>query len=210
MADGSSKAALGGLRLAKVLVWLVYAYFIVAVIVLVLAFFLLLFAASTDADFTQWVYRAADRALAPFWGIFPSVEGESGSVLDFAVVFAIIMYGILALLVHALVEWLDTKIFEAKRRRALAEAPPTYAPYVQGAPAPVSAPPPAPPAATTGAGHWTGQQTTGGAQAQPVSAAASAPTPSATETAAAPSPPPAGDAKAGDAKAGSAEAESAE
>ena len=73
-----------GLRLAKILPWLVYVYLLLEVIVLTLAFFLLLFNASTDADFTQWVYRSADRALEPFRGIFPSATADNGSVLDFA------------------------------------------------------------------------------------------------------------------------------
>lgn len=151
MSGGTNKAMYGGLRLAKVLVWLVYAYLIAAVIILILAFFLLLFAASPDAEFTQWVYRTADRALSPFWGIFPSVEAENGSVLDFAVVFAIIMYGILALVVQALVEWLDSKIMRARRRAAMGEGEPvpTSAPATGQAPpepaTPPIPPPPAPP-----------------------------------------------------------------
>jgi len=40
------------------------------------------------------------------------------SVVDFAVLFAIIMYGIFALAVHALVNWIDTKI--GARRTQLA------------------------------------------------------------------------------------------
>jgi uncharacterized protein YggT (Ycf19 family) len=148
MSGGTNKAMYGGLRLAKVLVWLVYAYLIAAVIILILAFFLLLFAASPDAEFTQWVYRTADRALSPFWGIFPSVEAENGSVLDFAVVFAIIMYGILALVVQALVEWLDSKIMRARRRAAMGEAESVPAPApatAQPSPAPAATPPPPPP-----------------------------------------------------------------
>src|SRR5882762_2753346 len=105
MVDTASK--IKGLRFAKVIVWLVYAYFIAATIILLLAFFLLLFDANTTASFTQWVYRSANRVLEPFRGIFPTVTSENGSVIDFAVVFAIIMYGILALLVQALVSWLD-------------------------------------------------------------------------------------------------------
>ena len=75
-----------GLRFAKVLVWLVYAYFIVALVILTLAFFLQLFGASTTASFTEWVYRSADRVMEPFRGIFPTREiGDQGSVIDFAV-----------------------------------------------------------------------------------------------------------------------------
>ena len=108
MVDTTSK--IKGLRFARVVVWLAYAYFIAATIILVFAFFLLLFNASTDASFTQWVYRSANRVLEPFRGIFPTVTNGNGSVIDFAVVFAIIMYGILALVVHALVSWLDRQI----------------------------------------------------------------------------------------------------
>jgi len=115
--DSSSK--LKGLRFARVLVWLVYAFFVVATIILLLAFVLLLFNASTTASFTQWVYRSANRVLEPFRGIFPTVTNGNGSVIDFAVLFAIIMYGILALLVHALVTWLDHQIV---RTRAAARA----------------------------------------------------------------------------------------
>lgn len=99
-----------GLRFAKVLTWLLYAYFIIAVIVLVLAFFLQLFNASETASFTEWVYRNADRVMEPFRGIFPTKTAGNGSVIDFSVLFGIIIYGIVALLLHSLVEWLDYKI----------------------------------------------------------------------------------------------------
>lgn len=118
-----------GLRFAKVLVWLIYALFVVALIILVLSFFLQLFNASATASFTEWVYRNADRVLEPFRGIFPTREiGESGSVIDFATLFAIVMYGILALVVHAFVNWLDTQIVKLQadqdiaRREAAARA----------------------------------------------------------------------------------------
>lgn len=99
-----------GLRVAKVLTWLVYAYFLVAVILLVLEFFLLLFNANPTAGFAEWVYRSGDRVMEPFRGIFPTKQAGNGSVLDFAVLFAIIVYGVLALAFHSLVEWLDYRI----------------------------------------------------------------------------------------------------
>jgi uncharacterized protein YggT (Ycf19 family) len=114
MAEDDAKVT--GLRFAKVLVWLVYAYFMLAVIILVMAFFLMLFNASADAEFTRWVYRSADRVLQPFRGIFPSVEQDNGSVIDFAVLFAIIMYGIFASLVHAAVYWIDGKVVAQRRQ----------------------------------------------------------------------------------------------
>ena len=109
-----------GLRFAKGLVWLIYAYFVVALIILALMFFLQLFNASTTAEFTRWVYRSGDRVMEPFRGIFPTKDvGESGSIIDFAVLFAIIVYGILAMLAHALVQWIDTKVVHL---RAAADA----------------------------------------------------------------------------------------
>jgi uncharacterized protein YggT (Ycf19 family) len=104
------------LRFAKVLTWLVYAYLMLTVIVLTLAFFLLLFNASETAAFTEWVYRSAARAMQPFRGIFPAPEGENGSVLDFAILFAIIVYGIVALLLEAGINWIDRKIHEERAK----------------------------------------------------------------------------------------------
>jgi uncharacterized protein YggT (Ycf19 family) len=111
-----------GLRFTRVLVWLVYAYVVLASTILTIAFFLLLFNASTAAAFTQWVYRSADRVMEPFRGIFPTAVGENGAVLDFAVLFAIIMYGILAAAVGALLAYLDRKTQEHRAALAWSQA----------------------------------------------------------------------------------------
>ncbi len=141
------------LRFAKVLVWLVYAYFVLAMIILVVAFFLLLFNASTAAEFTQWVYRSADRVLEPFRGIFPSAAlGGNGSVIDFAVVFAIIIYGIFAMLVQSVVDWLDRRI--AEHRSDLLRAQRNTGPATT-APAPTT-PAPTTPAAQPGTANGPG------------------------------------------------------
>jgi uncharacterized protein YggT (Ycf19 family) len=121
---GKDPSTVTGLKFARVLTWLVYAYFLLAVVILVLEFFLLLFNASTDAAFTEWVYRSGDRVLEPFRGIFPSHTADSGSVVDFAVLFAIIMYGILAMALSSLVAYLDRKIGEEKRKAWLAQSAP--------------------------------------------------------------------------------------
>lgn len=103
-------ASVTGLRVAKVLTWVVYAYFVLAVVILTLDFFLLLFNANPTASFTEWVYRSADRVMEPFRGIFPAKAAGNGSILDFAVLFGIMVYGILALALHSLVGWLDYRI----------------------------------------------------------------------------------------------------
>ncbi len=113
-----------GLRFAKALVWLVYAFFVIATVILTLAFFLLIFNASTSAAFTEWVYRSAARFLEPFRGIFPTAEAENGSVVSAAVLFAIIMYGIFAMLVHGVVYWLEGKISHQRFKAQQAELAP--------------------------------------------------------------------------------------
>lgn len=98
------------LRFTRVLVWLVWAYFVFVVIILTFGFFLLLFNANPDNSFVEWVYRNYDRVMEPFRGIFPAATTEAESVVDISAIFAIIVYGIFALLVHALVEWISRKI----------------------------------------------------------------------------------------------------
>jgi uncharacterized protein YggT (Ycf19 family) len=122
MTDDEHDLAGWGLRFTRVLVWLVYAYVVLASTILTIAFFLLLFNASTAAAFTQWVYRSADRVMEPFRGIFPTAVGENGAVLDFAVLFAIIMYGILAAAVGALLAYLDRKTQEHRAALAWSQA----------------------------------------------------------------------------------------
>jgi len=104
------------LVISRWLVLFLYGFLVATEVVLLLAFFLLLFNASTSAPFTQWVYRAAERVLQPFRGIFPKITGESGSVLDLSVLFAMLMYGIFALAVHALIEWIERRLLAARRR----------------------------------------------------------------------------------------------
>ena len=122
-------------RLAKVLGWFVYAVVVVALVLLTLAFFLRLFGASTEAEFTQWVYRSVSRIMEPFRGIFPSEELDGESVLDFSLLFAMIIYSILALALHSLVEWLSNRV----RRLGAAAASSAPGPATMMAPSPGTA-----------------------------------------------------------------------
>lgn len=95
---------------ARLLIWAVYGYVVITTVVLVLGFVLLLFGANADASFAAWVYRSLDRAMEPFSGIFEPVAlggmGEVGAVLDTSVLFAILVYAIVAWLLGALLGWL--------------------------------------------------------------------------------------------------------
>jgi hypothetical protein len=111
-----------GLAERKAVVWivraisyLVYFYLIVVEIILFLGFFLLLFGANPSAGFTEWVYRNLDRVMAPFRGIFTPIElGTTSSdvpaVFETSVVFAMIVYGIVALALSALIGWLSGRL----------------------------------------------------------------------------------------------------
>ena len=108
------------LRAAKAVVVLVYVFVLIDLVLLTLGFFLRLFGASTDAEFTRWVYRNVDRIMEPFRGMFPSHAVSDVSVLDTSLLFAMIVYAILGIAVHALVEWLTSKIVNLRERDRIA------------------------------------------------------------------------------------------
>lgn len=105
------------LRFARGLTLLVYAFVIFAMIVLLFGFFLLLFGANPDVAFAEWVYRALDRVMAPFRGLFESVPIADESVLDLSILFAMIVYGVVGLLLSALIDWLRRRLAGVQETR---------------------------------------------------------------------------------------------
>jgi hypothetical protein len=111
--------------------YFVYVYILFVEIILSLGFFFLLFGANPSASFTEWLYRSLERAMEPFRGIFTPIElgTTSGSdvlsVFDTSVLFAMIVYMVLGLVVHAFIAWLSTRLYrldveeERLRREAL-------------------------------------------------------------------------------------------
>ena len=136
--------------ISRGIILFVYAFAIACIVVLAIAFFLQLFNANETAPFVDWVYRAAKRIMQPFRGIFPSVEGEQGSVFDVSMLFAMFMYGLLALGSHALIAWIDRKIASIRYESAWQPAAaPATGPNVATIPTAAPAPPPAVPATTS-------------------------------------------------------------
>jgi uncharacterized protein YggT (Ycf19 family) len=96
--------------------YLVYLYILVVEVILLLGFFLLLFGANPNASFADWVYRSLDRVMEPFRGIFTPIElgttsgNDVASVFETSVVFAMIIYGIVGVAVHALITWLTARL----------------------------------------------------------------------------------------------------
>lgn len=52
------------------------------------------------------------HVMAPFRGLFEPVPVDGRSVLDVSILFAMIVYGLAALVLNALVEWLTDRIAE--------------------------------------------------------------------------------------------------
>ncbi|WP_162801498.1 YggT family protein [Brachybacterium saurashtrense] len=95
---------------------MLYVYVLVTEVVLVLGFILLLFGANPDASFVQWVYRALERSMEPFRGIFSPIDlGKTGNqveaVLDTSILFAMIVYGVVALALRAGIDWAALRLY---------------------------------------------------------------------------------------------------
>ncbi|WP_053227405.1 YggT family protein [Solirubrobacter soli] len=105
-------------RGARVLTYLVYAFVLFSLVILLLGFFLLLFGANPDAPFAEWAYRSLDRVMAPFRGLFESIDLSGNSVFDPSVIFAMIVYGIVGLALSALIDWLTEKMMLLRSRQA--------------------------------------------------------------------------------------------
>ena len=109
-------------RGARVLTYLVYAFVLFSLVILLLGFFLLLFGANPDAPFAEWAYRSLDRVMAPFRGLFKSIDLSGNSVFDPSIIFAMIVYGIVGLSLSALIDWLTEKMVTLRTRQAYAVA----------------------------------------------------------------------------------------
>ncbi len=119
-AEQSSKPAF--LKIGRALVWFVYAVVVVIVAILLTAFALKLFGASTDAAFTRWVYRNAESAMRPFRGIFPSASVGEVSVFDASLLFGAIVYIFVALGLDAIVYRLSKSLAQENQQIAQARA----------------------------------------------------------------------------------------
>jgi uncharacterized protein YggT (Ycf19 family) len=104
------------LKIAHVVLWLVWLWVTITIVLLFLGFFLLLFGADPTAGFVEWVYRSTQRAMAPFRGIFESITLSGDSVLDVSILFAIIVYAFVAIGLHALMRWVTGRLTAQERQ----------------------------------------------------------------------------------------------
>jgi hypothetical protein len=92
-------------------------YFIEAV--LVLGFFLKLFGANPTAQFVRWAYRSLDRLMAPFDGVFGTVDigrtnAQVPAIFDPSILLAMVIYGIVLVAIHAVLEWIVDRVDRAE------------------------------------------------------------------------------------------------
>ena len=92
-------------KVSRVLLWLVYIWVTITLVLLLLTFILELFGANPSASFVDWVYRSVDKAMAPFNGIFKPIQLSGNSTLDTSVLFAMIVYGFVAIGLHVAIDW---------------------------------------------------------------------------------------------------------
>jgi uncharacterized protein YggT (Ycf19 family) len=102
-------------NLAKVLLWFVYAWLIVNLVLLLLAFTLRLLGANPAASFTDWVYRSVARTMAPFRGMFEPLALNDQSVLDTSLLFAVIIYSLAALCLRSAIDWVTKRVTPHRR-----------------------------------------------------------------------------------------------
>jgi uncharacterized protein YggT (Ycf19 family) len=114
MDSTTSNALIAIARVARALTYLAYTFAIVTVVLLMLGCILELFGANPDAPFAEWLYRGLARAMAPFRGLFEPVPLDGRSVLDPSILFAMLVYGIVAFALGGLIGWLTRRILELR------------------------------------------------------------------------------------------------
>ena len=100
----------------RAITYLIYAYVVFVEIILALGFILLLLGANPTSGFVEWWYRNLERVMEPFRGIFTPIElgatqgNEVESIFETSVLFAMIIYAIVAITVSALANWLGKRM----------------------------------------------------------------------------------------------------
>lgn len=91
------------MRTSNTLQRLVTLVFGIVEAILSLRFFLKLGGANPANGFVNWVYETSGQLLKPFFNIFPASQLEGRYVIEFSTLFAILVYGLIALGLAALI-----------------------------------------------------------------------------------------------------------
>lgn len=71
------------------------------------------FAANPTVSFVHWIYTSSSTLMEPFRGIFPTEVIGRNHVVDFSALFAMVVYGLVALAFAALVSYLNPTRYAA-------------------------------------------------------------------------------------------------
>ena len=100
-------------RTAHLVSWAIFGYLTVVEIVLLVGFLLILVGAEPSSWLSDFLYRVVERTMEPFRGAFTAIEVADPDAavqvepaIESSIVFAMVVYGVLALAAHDLVEWL--------------------------------------------------------------------------------------------------------
>jgi uncharacterized protein YggT (Ycf19 family) len=99
-------------KLSDVILFFIDLVFGLAILALVLRFFLRLFGANPSTEFVNFIYMTSDPLLAPFRGVFAPLTVQPGNVLEFTTLFAILIYMIAAWL---LIEFMQFIAYSASK-----------------------------------------------------------------------------------------------
>jgi len=100
------------LRGVRVLSIAVLVYVLIIEVLLAIGFVCVLFGVEPSAWIVDVVYRSVERVMAPFRGIFSAIEFGTGSsepvepAIESSILFAMVVYGIIALVANDLAEWI--------------------------------------------------------------------------------------------------------
>ena len=105
---------------SRAIAYVINIYVLAVEAILLLGFLLLLGGANPSSGFVEWVYRSMERSMKPFRGIFAPIElGITGndvpSIFATSVLFAMIVYGLLAIVVHTVLAWLNGRAAKQAR-----------------------------------------------------------------------------------------------
>lgn len=109
--------------LARAVTHVLTIYVVAVELLLAFGFVLLLFGANPSSSFTEWIYRNMEGAMEPFRSIFAPIElGLAGNdvpaVFESSVLFAMVVYGVLAIGLQAFINWLSLQMVRIERTRA--------------------------------------------------------------------------------------------
>jgi uncharacterized protein YggT (Ycf19 family) len=109
-------------NMARLVLWITWAWVLLDLFLLLAAFILQLLGANPDAEFARWVYRSAERSMAPFRGIFTPIELTDRSVLDTSLLFAMMIYAFAAILLQNVLDRLASWTYRRRYELAIQTA----------------------------------------------------------------------------------------